>query len=497
MHNNLLSRINRFLPFIIFGLMFAIFVPAVANLRLFIDDHVLIWPALTKSYVSDLFSYTYTFGLYRPFRLIFIYYPLYTIYLLWPWLPYILQFFLHLATGVLVYRVFKHYVESRLAMLLSLSYIVFPFFTEQYGWLATGVSLVNFIFFLQLYIALISKASVKWKLISMFILQLIAALTYDTLFFNFLFLGALMYKERHSWHLSVRKVIIFSLLFALPSIMYVVLRSFVWYPHDATTLRELKVSDIGRIIPIEWHNLMVFLKAQQFLFFGQGSWTSFWQENFRKGLDSLLYSPFELSVFNYLLIALAFYFIKKSSPHTNTFRMPVAILLFSGALSLAPAFLVTIPSFPFRVIAFSLWCTLAAFLLISARISRSLAYVLTSVVIFIGLIFSLQMLKDMRKVYDEDDKMTTQIVNVLDQHVVPGQKATVIINNMPYSTQTDYNYGEYLGSCVRIDWCVQMELARKTDKVEKVIINPSSPVITYDTVSFTYDEHLKSLLFND
>ena len=92
MPNNSFSRLGRYFPWIIFGLLFLLFLVPVLNLRLFLDDHVLVFPALTHTYVQDFLNYTYGFGLYRPFRLVFLYYPLYTIYSVVPWLPFLFLF---------------------------------------------------------------------------------------------------------------------------------------------------------------------------------------------------------------------------------------------------------------------------------------------------------------------------------------------------------------------------------------------------------------------
>jgi len=76
-----------------------------------------------------------------------------------------------------------------------------------------------------------------------------------------------------------------------------------------------------------------------------------------------------------------------------------------------------------------------------------------------------------------------------------GEKATVVIKDMPFSTNTTYNYGEYLASCVHTDWCVQMELAKKTDKVKSVMIDPQTSVKSSEkTFTFTYNPEHKELL---
>ncbi len=483
---------------IIFSLLFLIFLPGVLNLRLFLDDHVLIWPALTKTYWQDFINYTYGFGLYRPFRLVFLYYPLYTIYTFAPWIPYLFLFAIHLITGIVIYRIFKNYVEEKFSLLLSLSYIVFPFFTEQYAWIATGATIVNLILFLQLYIALISNKSVKSKLLWLLILQTVGVFTYDTLFFNFLLLGLVLYQKRASWQLSIKQVLIWVFLFALPSILYAFLRSFIFYPHNPSTLRELRLSDLSRILSIEWHNVSTFIGAQKFLFLGEGSWISFWQYNLVQGFHALANNFLTLGIFEFLLISLTLFLFGSKSIRYDKIKTPIIILLLIAILSLLPAFLVTVPSFPFRVIALSAWCILAFTLFTMKKISRYLAYVIALSAVFIGIIFSLKMLADMRNVYNDDDKMTTQIVKELDQRIPRGNKTTVIIQNMPFSTNTSFNYGEYLGGCVRVDWCVQMELAKKTDKVKNVIIDPTSfPKKTVEIITFVYDQNHKSLVLKN
>lgn len=497
MLNNVSSRLIRYLPWIIFGLIFLIFLFPVLNLRLFLDDHVLVFPALTHTYVQDFLNYTYGFGLYRPFRLVFLYYPLYTIYSVAPWFPFLLMFSVHLATAVLIFLTAKKYLEEKFSLLLALTYVVFPFFTEQYAWIATGTTFVNFIIFLQIYIALVSKLSFKSKMIWLFVLQLIGAFTYDTIFFNFILLGFLAFNKKKDWNISGKTVALLTALFAIPSVLYAFLRSFIFYPHNAATLREIKISDLPNIIPIQLHNLSVFISSQQFLFLGQGSWTSFWQKTINDGFTNLIHNPVQLLIFNYIVVASILYlFLKKKAANHSSSNVIAAIFVLVAVLTLAPAFLVTIPSFPFRVVTLSFWAVLAVVLVLLHHYSRTLSYIVTLFLVFAGIIFSIQMLNGMRLVYNDDDRMTTQIVQALDQHMKNGQKATVVIQNMPFSTNTAFNYGEYLASCVHTDWCVQMELAKKTDKVGKVIVNPTTSVHEKGIVHyFAFTSKNSSLVF--
>ncbi|MEO6508449.1 MAG: hypothetical protein ABIO02_00695 [Patescibacteria group bacterium] len=500
MQNNVVSKVVRYLPWIIFGLIFLILLIPVLNLRLFLDDHVLVFPALTHTYLQDFKMYTHDFGLYRPFRLVFLYYPLYTLYSFVPWAPFLILFSLHVATGILIFQILKKYLDDKLSLILGISFIVFPFFTEQYGWIATGTTLVNFIIFLQIYIALVSKISVKAKIIWLFVLQLIGAFTYDTIFFNFILLGFLLFKKKEAWDLTKKQIGLFTLLFAIPSILYAFLRSAIFYPHNHATLREIQLSDLPNMLSIQSHNLSVFFSSQQFLFLGKGSWMSFWQKTFMDGFNNLIHSPLSLLLLNYIVVATIGYIVMRKREAANEkigrYNIVIIILGLVALLSLAPSFLVTIPSFPFRVMALTYWSVLAVILIYLHSFSKQIAQIVGVAIIFAGLIFSVQMLQGMRQVYNDDDRMTTQIVKGLDEHMQNGQKATVVLENMPYSTNTVYNYGEYLASCVRTDWCVQMELAKKTDKVQKVIVNPTTPPQEKGLVhTFSYNEKIKGLEF--
>jgi len=496
MQNNTLPKLTRFLPWIIYGFIFLIFLEPIINLRLFLDDHVLVWPALTQTYVQDFLSYTYNFGLYRPIRLVFIYYPLYTLYSVFPWAPYLLLFTIHFVTGILVFLIFKKYIEDRLSLLLSVLYIVFPFFVEQYAWIATGIPIVNLILFAQLYISLVSKISIKKKLILIFALQLIGAFTYDTLFFNFILLGSILYINRREWGLGMKKISLYSFIFAFPSILYTILRGFIFYAHDSTTVRELRLTDLPNIIFIEINNLKIFFNAQKFLFLGEGSWTSFWQQNTIEGIRALLSNPAYLTLMNYFIISIFFYLFTKSKlSKLENRNLPLFTLLFIALLSLLPSFLVTIPSFPFRVIALSLWALSAAILIYINKLSSKLSFILTLTMIFLSLLFSRKILAGMRLQFDDDERMTDQIVKSVDEYTNKQDKVVVVLKDIPFSTNTKFNYGEYLASCVHTDWCVQMELARKTNKIKRVIINSTLLDHSNDlTFIFRYKSDQKSLI---
>jgi len=498
--NNVQNNILTYLPHIIYGLIFVLYLPKIVNIRLFLDDHVLIWPALTKTYLQDIVNYTYGFGLYRPFRLIFLYYPLYTLYTIAPWLPYLFLFSTHVVTGILIYKITRAYTEKTFAFLLSLVYITFPFFTEQYAWIATGTTIVNGILFLQLYILLISKLSLKYKIIWIFFLQFIGAFTYDALFFNFLLLGFVLYRRRKELALSFSTISIYSFLFAIPSCLYVFLRSFVWYPHDKATLRELQLTNLPHIISIEWQNLLTFLNSQRFLFLGKGSHIDFWLYNITQGLQNIIMHPFYILLFVAILLCGYLFFhnerLKKITDKNNNGDELILYSILIAILSLLPAFLVTIPAFPFRVIAMTLWALINVLLLLMWRISKKLGYIVAIFVFLTGIIMSLQILTDMRKVYEDDNMLTDQIVSAIDAHTDMSNRVVIILNNMPYSTNTVYNYGEYLKNCITVNWCIQMELARKTNRVEKVIINPLHNITDHKTyLEFVFNKEVKRLNF--
>src|SRR5687767_6851982 len=87
------------LNLIFFVSLFCLLAISVSKLGLYIDDHVLIFPSLLKSYWAHFTGYTYDYGLMRPLALLF-YYFIYDFSLLWMKGAHLFAFGLHFLTGV-------------------------------------------------------------------------------------------------------------------------------------------------------------------------------------------------------------------------------------------------------------------------------------------------------------------------------------------------------------------------------------------------------------
>jgi hypothetical protein len=118
----------------------------VVDLRLYLDDFVLVFPSVLRSYVSHFLQYSYDNGLFRPLALLY-YYIAYSVYLISPELIHIFIFLIHGLSGILIYHILKKTnIPTQVALLLALLYVVHPFATEQYMWISANPgTLVNFI----------------------------------------------------------------------------------------------------------------------------------------------------------------------------------------------------------------------------------------------------------------------------------------------------------------------------------------------------------------
>lgn len=459
---------------VIFGIFFVVLGFKASQLGLYIDDHVLIFPSLLKSYLSHFTGYTYDYGLMRPLALIF-YYFIYDFHLISPFFAHLFTFSLHFGAGIIIWRILRKGLPRIEALLISLLFISFPFFTEQYGWYSAAIaSLSNLILFLE--IALINKPiSLIKKIALLALMQAVGVLLYESIFFAFVPLTYLLIRK-HTQLKNYEKLLVLFLI-GLPSVGYNFLRNFVITPHLTSTVRELRLIEIftGDALQKVAANVQKLFESLLVLF-DPYALQNLWINGFKDGWILVLINPLSLAAITIAALAGWVLFIQTitTEEKSETSKIPPASFWFLLSLfTMLPSFFLKAPSFPFRVLALpGFFLLVGIFILLRKRIKAFIAVYLIAVIFCFGI--TINMLNSMRLQELDDDKMLGDIMNVLEERISKDQKVEVEIINSTHSTQTDIVYGEYLGSCVFNEWCLQAALNRRTGKVTRTFI-PDQP----------------------
>lgn len=479
----LFNSLERHFPFLIYGLLFVVMGIKVAGLRLLIDDYDHIWTALIGNYAQHFSSLIYSYGLWRPLAFIF-FYLIYTVYLTSPVFVHLFTLFLHFAGGYLLQKILAKYVSKNQSLLISLIYIVFPFFTEQYGWLAAAnATVANLVLLLQIYILGKGTLSINKKIVLLTVLQTTGMFLYESIFFTFVPLIYFIYKESYQIKLSLREISKLGML-AAPSLLYFALRNLIFVPHNLDTIRDLGAADFfsGKFAGVLLANVLKITNDVSFLFLSEGVWSAFWIHGLIDGLKNIVANPLAFLLINYfgLALLLHLYLYKNESfgqsQKRETLTTP-SFWLMIGFFSLLPSLLLVEPSYPFRVLALPLFTFLVAGLfLVKDRWQRY--FVPLSIAVFI-LFFALtfHMLGEMAEQAKDDERLLSQIVELLDKNVAESEQVQLVIRNMPYKTRTIFNYGEYLSSCPSVTWCLLPAMSRRTNKVSDVVINPDETFV--------------------
>lgn len=496
--NTIINKINKLIPILIYFLLFIFFAIRVTKLKLLLDDNVHIYPVITGNFLENYVHYLYGYGFFRPLALPF-FYLMYSLYLWSSSFAHLFLFSIHFLTGIILKKTAEEFFPQKICYILSILYITSPFFIEQWGWIAaSNATISNLLLFTGFYVILKTKFSFKLKLIFIFTSQTLSIFFYESVFFAFIPLGfALSYQENKKNFL--KKGIIYSLIFSIPSIIYFGLRSFLFPAHNPETIRNITLT---QFLNGEWFNL--FLKnilglfySLNFLFLGKGSQEVFWKETFINGLITIFKNNLVLTIFIFFVIFLIFFLIKKYSKELKLKNSLILTFIFISLsfCTILPSLLVQQPSFPFRVISLPLFSLIGFFYFLLSQLFKKIILLIGFILIVSQLIFSQQILILMKNQSEDDEKLTKQLVLYLDKKLKQGEKTEIIINNFPFSTQTNFNYGEYLKSCLSINWCASSLLNRFTNKVEKITLNQSSiNDIKNNKIIFNYIKNNKEFL---
>ncbi len=502
MINNLKSNYKKYLPWLIFLALFIVLALKVINLRLLLDDNDHIFTPLIGNYVEHFTETMDKYGFWRPLGFIFLYF-IYTFYLISPILSHLLVLIIHFASGLVIKKIFANKLGESKSLLISLIYIAFPFFTEQYGWLASSnATIANLALLSQIYIAISDQIDRKKKMIAIAALQFIGMLFYESIFFTFIPLSLLLVKihprdesqtKKHlgGVYANLKDLIILS----IPSATYFLLRNVIFVPHNSATIRDLRLPDFlsGKFVSVIINNVVKLFNDMSFLFLGRGSFDLFWKHNLVEGLKNMMQSPVSILAINYLVLLIVKYLIDKNKnsdsfqDDKNTILKP-NFWMQMAFFSLLPSLLLIQPNFPFRVIVLPVFFTATALILVlDKKFAKYTIIFMMSIFIFC-LANSVQMLHEMTELAKEDESLVNQTVEILDSRIEDGQKAEIVYRNMPYSTRTDFNYGEYLLSCTTYDWCMYPALSRRTDKFSSIVVNPGENFVPQEiSVSLIYD----------
>ncbi len=483
------------LIFFAYIILFIILSSKVSKLKLLLDDNVHIFPALIKNYNQYIKDYFYGYGFFRPLALLFFSF-IYNFYIISPNFSHLFIFCIHFLTGILLAKAIENIFERKISYLISLFFISFPFFTEQYGWLAASNAVITNLFLvIQIYIVTNKNLQIKTKLKLIFLLQFIGIMFYESIFFTFIPIAIILANiEKES---LLKRSFFYSFILSVPSLVYYFIRNFIFPAHNLETIRNIGFYEFinGKWLNFFTINLQRLFNDISFLFLSKGAIIYFWNDTLMNGINNLFSEPLLITLLGIFILLLIFYIIKENQTKNYSIKLILYPLLFS-ILSLIPALLVKTPSFPFRVIALPLFFFTSVLFIFIYKLSYKLSYFLVTIFIILNVIMSQQMLIKMKNQSIDDANMINTIVSYLNSNLKENQKTQIEINEIPHSTQTEFTYGEYLGSCLTIDWCINPLINKYTNKVSKIFINNNSSSINNKNkiIKFRYNKITHQLL---
>ncbi|MFO0704088.1 MAG: hypothetical protein U0525_05200 [Patescibacteria group bacterium] len=475
----------------------------VFSLKLNMDDNVHIFPSVLHKYLEHFVGYTRDYGLLRPLALVF-FYIIYSIYLVSPAIAHLVPFAAQVISGYLIYSLLRKRLDIRVSMLLGLLYIVFPFFIEQYGWLAaSNATLANLTLILMLHIVEMNRIRLNKKVMFITILQSIGVLLYENVFFTGI---AVAYILSRSEKFEVRtwKFIKSFLVINLPSLLYFITRTFILKPHAPSFAREMSGSRIltedGMLHVIS--NIRSLFETLSYIFTAEGVRNEYWIKNFAQGLEILSSSWLLVSLLNLLIFFFAVFFISQKGykiysdePKQDTdWISDVKIWLIISFLSFLPALLLSMIAFPFRVIALPIYFIIVGLVILITKYSKNISLAIVLILVIFSFASSVNILNQNKLVSQDDELSYIKIVESIERKRPGNNKVELIIKDMPNSSRTSFVFGQYLASCVSSDWCLQAALNRRTDRISKITVNPTEVLFTSpQAIIFKYNPQNNSV----
>lgn len=459
---------NNFLLISIFILLAIIVGYYVSHLGLYIDDFTLIFPAVLKSFASHFKQYTYDYGLFRPISLIY-YYFIYFFYTLSPVLSHLFVFALHAFTSVLLFSILKKQsTHKKLSLTIALLYLLHPFATEQYMWLSANPgTLVNLLFFLQIYIILTLKRY-RAAFLLVFFLSLLSIFIYESSFFFFIplsYLFIMQYKD--ILRFDKLKITALSLILAIPNLIYIVTK--LLFPPHVSQPRLI----IGNFTELSV-NVSTFLNSLGYLL-SPLSLEYFWLNNIQNGFTIILSNK---SIFALLLLAIGlilYALFKKNNDTLSVRKSSFYFWTIAFISSILPLFVLRNFNFPFRSLFLpAVFCVLILSLFFIKRVKSTFLSTVLKLGSVIIIIFSLLITVGIAQKYSKQFTIdTTLSQNIEDVITANGFRdnypAHVIIENFSHSqVYTKFLYADHVLSCFNHYWCAQASLNMITGVVKNI-----------------------------
>lgn len=457
---------------IIFLLISIILGYFVAQLGLYVDDNVFIFPAVLKSFFSHFVQYNYDNGLFRPISLIFFYF-IYFLYAISPQIAHLLPFIFHLISGFLLIKLLKKQgINLCLSLTTGLFFLLHPFATEQYMFLAAGnVIFVNTFFIIQLLVINNLQSEKKTILIVLFF-SLLSILMYESTFFFFIPLSYLL-TVKFTKLLSNKKKVVSNLVFGailfIPNIFY--LLSKIIFPAHVLTPR-LTISNLGDLS----NNFQSMLKNIFNLYLDSKTISNFWLQNVRDGLNIIVQNYFILALFALFIIFLIKFIIQTSKSANQKIANSVLVFWWLTFItSLLPLLVLKEFNFPFRALFLpSGVFFIALFVSINKFFNNELFLKIVSLLILLTavsfLLINISIATKYKKQSEEDMNLSKKIKILLSENYFNDQKpAYLIIDNFPHSTAyANFIHADHILSCYHYWWCGQAALNMITGMVKDI-----------------------------
>lgn len=468
--------------FVLVGILIGSFA---VRLDLFLDDFVLIFPAVLRTFSDYFYQYIYDYGLYRPLAVLY-HYIVFSSYLASPAMIHGFGWGVHWFSGILLFKVLRRQaIESKWALIISLIFLVHPFAVEQYAWLsAFHTTVVNLIFLLQV-LVILGGRSLKLRFWLVWCLQLVALLFFESTFFLFVPLAYLLSVtsgRRGNFSEWVRRLFRYLVLFLIIPILYVGLRQ-VFPPHIET---RVFVSSIGEFA-VNSVSLVESI-ARTFL---TPSFFTFWLRHGVLGFSFIVKNNWLLATFIGLVVALGYWVWKGFGAMGDLLRPKRPVVVFwslSLLMSLFPLLALKEFNFPFRALFLPvglLWLN-AIFGMMSFVRSRLIAQLMAFLMMLVVVLFvvvDLGMLVRYRQQSEDDNRLRWELKSLLlNEGFSDNRPAFVLLKDFPRSTvESRLIHAEYVVSCFNYHWCAQAAMNMITGAMEGIRIQFSDGYFSADS----------------
>jgi len=451
----------------IYFFIFLLLIYTGRNLRLYIDDNVMIFPVVLKSIFSHFIQFNYDQGFSRPFALI-SYYFIYSIFTFSPFIAHSILILLHTINAGLLFRILKKFnTHSKLSLLISLVFLSFPFATELFYFLANihGI-IVIFLFLIQIEI-LNSSLGLNKKIVLIFLLTLISVFTYELTFFLWIPLTYALFNQSK----NKKSSFLYLSLFILPNFLYLLFSKIIFPPHILNP-RSASIN----LFTLK-NNFVNLLENIKYLFFNKDSWLNFWQQNFKDGLvisnNTLL-----LKIILIIFICLLCNYLVRKNHRIISYINEKNSVIFWGLLflfSLLPLLFVEGFNFPFRAlfmpsILFFIFIIMILNLFVpKLQNNQPFLFLMMAIVCFF-VIIDVGIADKYNKQITFDESLTKSIKQTIRSVGFSDQYPTyLIINNLPHSiVYKKFLQGDHILSCYNYYWCAQASLNMITGVVKDI-----------------------------